>query len=228
MLKRILLGCGVLAPVWWVTADVVGSLRYPGYSYIDQTISELSAEGAPTRAFMTVVSGIPYAALMIGFGAGIWMVAGGRRAGHITAALVIGEAVWGIVGGLAFPMATRETIAAGQDTLRNQMHAWYGIGMPIFFVLIAVFGSRWFGKRFRLYSVATIVVLIAFGVLTSLQSGALEANEPTPWLGVYERTNAYTAMLWLAVLAGTLLRAHTSDVPRPLGRPAVTPRMPAH
>src|SRR5512133_3960079 len=52
--RRVLLGCGIVAPAWWVIMDVVGSLRYPGYSYIDQTISELSAEGAPTRAFMTV------------------------------------------------------------------------------------------------------------------------------------------------------------------------------
>jgi hypothetical protein len=36
---KILLGCGIVASVWWVGMDVVGSLRYPGYSYVDQTIS---------------------------------------------------------------------------------------------------------------------------------------------------------------------------------------------
>jgi hypothetical protein len=66
-----LLGCGIAAPAWWVAMDVVGSLRYPVYSYIDETISELSAEGAPTRAFMTVLSGISYAVLMIAFGIGV-------------------------------------------------------------------------------------------------------------------------------------------------------------
>src|SRR5690242_7671015 len=34
--RQVLLGCGVVAPVWWVAMDVVGSLRYEGYSYIDQ------------------------------------------------------------------------------------------------------------------------------------------------------------------------------------------------
>ncbi|MBX6342860.1 MAG: DUF998 domain-containing protein, partial [Thermomicrobiaceae bacterium] len=63
-LTRVLLACGIVGPVWWVAWDVVGSLRYPGYSYLDQTISELSAEGAPTRTFMLVLSGIPYAALL--------------------------------------------------------------------------------------------------------------------------------------------------------------------
>ena len=36
--RRVLLGCGMVAPAWWGAMDVVGSLRYPGYNYIDQTI----------------------------------------------------------------------------------------------------------------------------------------------------------------------------------------------
>jgi len=28
----------MVAPAWWGAMDVVGSLRYPGYNYIDQTI----------------------------------------------------------------------------------------------------------------------------------------------------------------------------------------------
>ena len=112
--RQVLLGCGIVAPAWWVAMDVIGSLRYPGYSYIDHTISELSAEGAPTRTFMLVLSLISYVVLMIAFRLGIWRAAGGRRAQPITAAVLIGEVVWGFVGGLAFPMATREVIAAGR------------------------------------------------------------------------------------------------------------------
>ncbi|HEX6288767.1 MAG TPA: DUF998 domain-containing protein [Herpetosiphonaceae bacterium] len=219
-----LLSCGIIASVWWVAMDVVGSLRYPGYSYIDQTISELGAEGAPTRAFMTVLSGIPYFVLMIAFGIGIWITAGGRRTQRITAALLIGEVVWGFVGGLAFPMATREVIAAGQDTLRNQMHAWYGIGMPIFFVLAIAFGSRLFGTRFWYFSYATILVMLVGGLLVGLQTSALTVNQPTPWLGVEERMNAYASLLWFAVLAIGLLRARGATAPKPLDNPTETPQ----
>ncbi len=227
MLKRVLLRCGVVAPVWWVTMDVVGSLRYPSYSYTDQTISELSAQGAPTRLFMTVVSGIPYVLLMSAFGVGVWMTVGKRRAGRWTAALVAGEALWGFLGGIVFPMATREVIAAGQATLRNQLHGPYGIGMPALFMLAAAFGSRLFGKRFRLYSIGTVVVLLVFGLLTSLQMGAVAANETTPWLGVVERTNAYAAMLWIAVLAGSLLHVYapSTHTPRDVNHSQVTPRL---
>src|SRR6478609_2029118 len=105
--RNVLLACGVVAPVWWVAMDIAGSLRYPGYTYIDQTISELSAQGAPTRTFMLVLSGIPYGVLMTAFGVGIWRTAGGRQPQRITAALVLGETIWGIAGGIAFPMAIR-------------------------------------------------------------------------------------------------------------------------
>jgi hypothetical protein len=222
--RQALLGCGIVAPAWWVAMDVVGSLRYPGYSYIDQTISELGAEGAPTQALMTVLSGIPYFVLMIAFGLGIWITAGGRRAQRITAAVLIGEVVWGFGGGLAFPMASREVMAAGQETLRNQMHAWYGIGMPIFFLLAIGFGSRLFGKRFQYFSYATILAMLVFGLLQGLQTSAMTANEPTPWLGVEERINAYASMLWFAVLAVGLLRTEAATAPRQPEKPTATPQ----
>ena len=216
--RQVLLGCGIVGPAWLVAMDVVGSLLYPGYSYVDQTISELSAQGAPTRTFMMVFSGIPYLVLMIPFGVGIWLTAGGRRAQRITAALVLGEVVWGVVGGLAFPMAIR----GHEETLRNQMHAWYGIGMPIFFLLAVAFGSRLFGTRFRYYTYATVLTLFVFGVLTALQAPQVPANEPTPWIGAYERINAYLPMLWFVVLAVGLLRAQDTPAPRQVGKPTVT------
>jgi hypothetical protein len=223
MIRKILLGCGILAAVWWVAMDVVGSLRYPGYSYIDQTISELSAQGAPTRTFMTLFSGIPYIVLMVAFGVGVWRAAGGSRAGRVAAAAVIAEVVWGFAGGIAFPMATREVIAAGQDTLRNGMHVWYGIGMPILFLLAIGFGSRLLGTRLRYFSYATILVMLVFGLLQGVQAGALAANQPTPWMGIEERITAYAPMLWFVVLAIGLLRVQPGQPQEMPGSPTSAP-----
>jgi hypothetical protein len=212
--RKALLGCGVIAPVVWVALDVIGSLRYPGYSYVDQTISELSAQGAPTKNFMLAFSGTPFALLVVAFGAGVWRAAGGRTAGRATGALLIGEAFWGYVGGIAFPMARREVMAAGQDTLRNQMHAWYGIGMPVLLALAIGFGSNLLGRRFRSFSYATIVAMLVFGALMGLQASAMTANEPTPGMGIEERVTAYAPMLWMALLALGLLRAESAMAPR--------------
>jgi hypothetical protein len=79
--------------------------------------------------------------------------------------------------------------------------------MSLFFVLAVGFGSTLLGKQFRYYSYGTILTLIVFGVVTSLQVDQMEANQPTPWMGVEERINIYASMLWVAVLAIGLLRA---------------------
>jgi hypothetical protein len=63
-----------------------------------------------------------------------------------------------------------------------------------------------FGRRFRLYSIATIVVVLAAGVMTSLGAPRLQANLPTPSLGVWERANIGAWLLWVAVLSLTASR----------------------
>jgi hypothetical membrane protein len=45
--------CGVLAPAAFVGAWLVAGLLTPGYDPVDQAISQLAREGAPTRALMT-------------------------------------------------------------------------------------------------------------------------------------------------------------------------------
>ena len=48
--------------------------------------------------------------------------------------------------------------------------------------------------------------MIVFGVMTGLQSPQLEANLPTPWIGLWERINIGVYMLWVVVLAVLLLQ----------------------
>jgi hypothetical protein len=168
---------------------------------------------------MTVISGIPYTALMIAFGVGVWAVAGGSRAGRITGAVLIGEAVWGFAGGVLFPMAVR----GSEESLRNEMHPIYGIGMPILFLVAVGFGSRLLGKKFRYYSYGTIVAAFACGFLVAVQAPQVAADEPTPWLGLEERINAYLSMLWIAALAVGLLRAQRFSASRPFAQVAGTP-----
>ena len=62
------------------------------------------------------------------------------------------------------------------------------------------------GARFRAYCLATIVLLLGGGILTTIDSPAVSANLPTPWVGVWERLIIAVWMLWLVVLAVKLLR----------------------
>lgn len=203
--RRLLLLCGVAAPLLWVGMDVAASMLYDGYSYIDQTVSELSAIGAPTRSLWLVL-GTVYNVLMIAFAVGIWQSAGRKRALRIVAGLMVAHAVLNLIVGPFSSMHQREALAAGGATLSDTLHLiLVGVGVFIFLSEIA-FAATVFGKRFRLYSLATIVAMLIFGFITSLYAPEVQANEPTPWAGVYERINAYGYMLWLAVLAIALLR----------------------
>jgi hypothetical protein len=207
MLRKILPGCGTVSSVLYVVTDVLGTLRYPGYSYADQTFSELTAQGAPTRPLMVALNGIPYGVLVAAFAGGVWASAGPKRAARITRAMLLGYAAFGVAGGLIFPMRPREALAAGEGTLRNTMHIPATAVMSLFIVLAMGFGATLLEKRFRYYSYGTIAILLVFGVLASLQAGQMAANEPTPWMGIEERINIYATMLWVAALAIGLLRA---------------------
>jgi hypothetical protein len=207
--RRLLLACGMIAPPLWVGMDVVASLRYDGYSYVDQTISELSAIGAPTRSFWFAL-GIPYNLLVIAFAAGVWQSAGRSRALRVAAVLLAVPPLISLVLAPFSSMHQREVLAAGGATVSDTLHLVItGIGVFTFLVVIACAMSA-FGRRFRIYSVATITAMLVFGTLTSLYAAEVESNQPTPGVGLYERINAHGYMLWVVVFAVMLMRRENS------------------
>ncbi len=150
---------------------------------------------------------LAYSVLIIAFGWGVWGSARGKRALRVVGGLLVGREVLGIVGTLFFPIHLREALAAGGGTLTDTMHGIITMVGGLFYMLAIGFGATAFGRRFRLYSIGTILILIVFGVLAGLDQPQLAANLPTPWMGVWERINIVATMLWIAVLAIILLRA---------------------
>jgi hypothetical protein len=211
MLRKILLGCGIASSVLYVASDILISWWDPNYSYRDQSFSELLAPGSPTRPLVLVLLAIPYGVLVTAFGVGVWASTSRRGAGRITGALLVGYALIGAVTGVFLSAPTRETLEAGEETWRNTLHL-PGTAVSVLCILLAIgFGSTLLGRRFRYYSYATILAILVFGVLTGVQVGQMEANQPTPWMGIVERGNIYAIMLWVAVLAIGLLGAQKSE-----------------
>jgi hypothetical protein len=171
---------------------VLGAIRYDGYRNTDQVFSELTAQGSPVLAFA----------------AGVWTWARPERAARITGLMLAGYAVFGMAGGVLFPMPVRGV----EGTQRNTMHIPATAVMSIFILLSMVFGAKLLGRRFRYYSYGTIAVLLISGMLTSLQGAQIAANEPKPWAGLEERANIYATMLWLAIMAIGLLRREETTV----------------
>ncbi len=69
------------------------------------------------------------------------------------------------------------------------------------------FAAAALGKKFRLYSIGTMLTFLVFGALAGMDAPLVGANLPTPWLGVWERINVFGYMLWVVMLAINLLRA---------------------
>jgi hypothetical protein len=204
------LTCGILAGALYIVMTLCVGLLWDSYSTADQTISELSAIGAPTRPLWMTLSTV-YAALMMAFGWTVWTSAP-NRASRIVGALLFVQTVFGIFWP---PMHQRDVLAAGGGTLTDTLHIVWTIVTSLFFTVALGFGAAALGKRFRVYSLVTMAIVLASGAWTGTYAPAMQANMPTPWVGVWERINTNVFMLWIAVLAMALLR--TDRASRPIG-----------
>jgi len=200
LLKKVLLICGILSSLLYVGTDILAGTLYPGYSFTNQAISELSAIGSPTRPLVAPILTI-YIVLLIAFGLGVWRSAGRNRALRVTGGL------WIVIGliGLAwtpFPMHLGEPVSS----LANTIHSIFA-GVQVLSTLLAIgFGAVAYRNWFRFYSIGTILTLLAAGVVGFGLAAAQGGIAPPQWFGVIERINVYGYLLWVAVLAVVLLR----------------------
>ena len=208
MVRKLLLICGILSSLLYVATDILLSMRYEGYSYTSQAVSELSAIGAPTRPLWIAMS-IVYNPLVIAFGIGIWLSAGPKRSLRVSGILLVAYGVVSSLGPL-FPMQLRG--AGGLAT--DAMHLIATSVLVLFLLLSIGFGGAARGGWFRLYSIGTILTLLVFGVLAGQQAPRAAAGFPTPWLGVIERVNIYGSLLWVLVFAVVLLLSQGGPRPR--------------
>lgn len=204
MARKSLLVCGILSSLLYVAMTIFVAMQWADYSSASQTISELSAIGAPTRSLWAVPGAI-YTVLVTAFGWGVWKSAGGSRALRLAGGLILAYGALGVLWPFA-PMHLRETLAAGGGTLSDTMHLVLASATVLLMLLAIGAAAAAFDTRFRVYSLATLAILAAFGTLTFLDAPRIAANLPTPWIGVWERINIGVFLLWVVVLATALLR----------------------
>jgi len=197
MARKLLLACGVLSSLVYLSADVIGAMRWEGYSYLDQTISELAAIGSPSRP-VTLALFTLYDVLLIPFAIGVAMTnrRGVREAGVILAAL----AGLGVVAAF-FPIHVRGYPWTINETVHGILTA-----ITVFLIVSAMgLAARALPGGFRIYSMATLVTTLVSGAWAGWIGRQLANDLPTPWIGVAERISVFAFLLWVAVLAIVLL-----------------------
>jgi hypothetical protein len=206
--------CGIASSLFYVAMNLIVPTQWPAYSQASRVVSELSAVGAPSRA-LWVALGMIYTVLVVAFGCGVWMSGTNNRRLRIAGILI---AVYGALGFLwpFAPMHMREVTSAGGGTLKDTMHIALGVTTEGIYLLALGFAAAALGRAFRVYSIATFVVLFVFAIPLFRDVPRVGANLPTPLVGVWERVNIGVFLLWMVVLATVLLRrgrAHHRHAP---------------
>lgn len=200
--KKALLICGIVSSVLYVAVNIYVPAQYPGYDIASQTVSELSAIGAPTRTLWVILLTI-YTLLIVAFGWGVWISAAENRWLRISSFLLI---VYAIIGLAWPPMHQREVLAAGGGTITDTMHIVFTIISVLLMLLVIGFAAASLGKPFLIFSVLSILIMLFFGLMTGLDAPKMEANLATPWIGVWERISIGTYMLWVVVFGFVMLK----------------------
>ena len=92
-----------------------------------------------------------------------------------------------VVGAFA-SMHVREA----EESLTDTLHL---VGLPIaggLLLVIIGLGAGTFGRRFRLYTAATVLVTLVFSAWSGMDGAAIADNLATPWVGVKERIAVYS------------------------------------
>lgn len=180
-LRRGVIACGVFSSILYVGTDILGGLRYPGYSFTSQAISELAAYGAPSKGVVDPLF-IVCDVLALVFALGALRVSTDSRSLRVA--------------------DQRGTAGAASDV----PHILWTSATVLLFLIAIIVGAIAFGRRFRVYSFVTLGVVVVASALTAPYSVRLAANESTPGFGILERIDVYGIMLWLAVFAFLVLR----------------------
>jgi len=204
-LRDLLVVSGIAAVIVYAIGDLVSGLLYDGYSFRDQAISELSAYGSPVRPLAVTWIAL-HNLLGIAFAVGIWRSAEGNRALRWTAGLSLANGVVTAPLHPFFPMSSRGMEPGFNDMMHLVVTMVFGLLVFAAVATSAVALRGWF----RLYAIASLAVIMTFGGLTGPLMSGLANNLPTPWLGAFERVNAYVTFAWMVVLALVLLR-RTAD-----------------
>jgi len=192
------LACGFLSSLLYAAMNLFVPLLYEGYSLSSQTVSELSAIGAPTRT-LWVWLGALFSLLVIGFGWGVWKSAGSNRALRALGAVTV-------INGAFMLYFPPMQMRGAEFALTDAMHIAWTVVTLLLMLLAMGFGAAAFGRRFRIYSIATMAILLTFGTLAGLDGPRVQANLPTPWVGVWQRIAIVAFLAWVLVLNTILLR----------------------
>jgi len=211
MRHKILMLCGVLAPVVYVVAVILGGVFRPGYSHISQAVSELIAAGAPNTSLLDPLF-IMYNLLTIACGIGLFhrvrTDTQNRRkgVGTLGALLLVAEGLFGFIT-VFFP---QDPGGLPPTTSTGTMHIVLAGLSSVTTMLTMLLMGFWFRSSPRLRGYGRYSFISVGGVFLSGGLAAASVANNSPVGGLVERITIGGFLQWLFVIA---LMLYASDVP---------------
>jgi hypothetical protein len=195
-----LLACGILSSLLYVATDILGGLRYEGYSFTSQAISELMAVRAPSEAFVDPLF-IAYGVLALAFAVGVFREAlGHNRALQIAGALLIAYSAAGFTGPTLFEMHPRGTAGVAADTPHIVLTA-------VLVVRRVDPTRRTLGRFFHEEIAEPLGLEFYIGLPRAIPDERLGKVKPlTPWRGLLALRYTPPAVTMKMIRPGSLLR----------------------
>ena len=201
--KKLLFYGGIFGPIVFLLNDIIGGFVTPNYSYIENTISDLTKAG--TQDTYLLGSFLLFIAAIIGIIFGIGIISHYKF--KISKLIFLGGLILiiiGIINSLTGTIFPQDTIG-GEVTFPGTMHViLVGIIVILTIPALLMIGTGLYRERqwksFRLYTFISVLVTIIFGGL----SAYVIANE-IGLMGLFERIPAYVILLWTVVLAYKLI-----------------------
>jgi hypothetical protein len=194
--QKALLSCGILAVLLRVGTDLLAGRMWKGYSFVSQSISELSAAGAPTRSLVLPLE-LAFNVLMIAFAIGIWRLAGESLLMRIVSGLIVGNAIISFLVTLLLPMRFSSDAGFSASTIHVIIMA---IGVLFFLLAMGLAGAA-YRDWFRYYSFGTLLAYLVLAIVRFLMPSPAGQGSPVATVGIQERTMVLGYLLWIVALA---------------------------
>jgi hypothetical protein len=202
MSRRYLLICGLLAPLVYVGAVILGGLLRPGYSHVAHAISELIAAGAPNTMLLNPLFTL-YDILLAAFGVGLLLTVRAHPEQRATRSSVWGALVLIVAGmlGVLMNLFFPQDPGGPPVTITGTVHVVLAGVLSLGTMLAMLWTGLWLRhisglRAYWNYSLTSLLLVFVFGGL-----GAAAIATHSPYLGLVERLTIGAFLQWVFVIA---------------------------
>jgi hypothetical membrane protein len=193
---------GIIGPIIYILAVIIGGLLRNDYSFLYNTISELTIANAPNLILMSILFGIYNFSLLI-FGIGAFKdnkIDNNRK--YKAATLLL--AIIGVLGLLLlfFPQDPRNAAVTFQGTMHIAIAGITSL-LTLISVLLIGINFRKVGemKSFAVYSFISFVVILVSG-----GAAAISVATNSAYGGLFERVTIFVFMIWVIVFSYLIIK----------------------